>query len=252
MPVYLTPGIPDVTLSGPVAVAVDALRTLIANVSYFQTWTGTADAAHALARVFTGEVGYPIASIAIAGGVLTVKTRDPHLMNVGDVVTIEGASVGDQAIDIAGPQTIAAVSPNSFTAATALPALAAVNPDHAFAMPCLRPYAVVCEEADPLHSEVVGTGGASIYSGAIEIILVADVSSQYVSDPRNALYEARNAYGQFIQGLATTQGTADLMCLNRIEPVSGPEFISKSEQNNNASRFERWRALVRVTWGMTG
>lgn len=253
MPIYLTPGTPDLAVAGPLSVALDGLRTLISNVPAFQTWTGTADAAHALLRVFTGEVGYPIASIQVAAGVITITTREPHMINAADVISIEGAASGAQGdLGIDGAKTVVSVTSTVLTMATALADLATVYPDQAFIVPCPRPLAVVCESADGVHSSSIGGGGASIYSGTVEILLEADVSTAYQSDSKNALYEARNAFGNFVQGLAVTQGTGDLMWLNKIEPVSGPEFTAKPEQDDNTKRFERWRALVRVTWGLDG
>lgn len=45
---------PSVTLTGPFGGALEALATLIANSATFQTWTGTASAAAALARIAIG------------------------------------------------------------------------------------------------------------------------------------------------------------------------------------------------------
>lgn len=45
---------PDVTPSGPYSLARNNLRYLIANMGYFQTWTGTHTEAEALARVLPG------------------------------------------------------------------------------------------------------------------------------------------------------------------------------------------------------
>lgn len=243
-----------VTPTGPLAVAVDALRTLISNVPYFQTWTGAANAAAALNSIFTGEVGFPILSVSIANGVCTVQTTEQHTIQVGGVIEIQGASLGAQTSEgsLDGVHTVTAVTSNTISFTTALPAEATVYPDHAMILPQTRPLAVVCEADDGLKSDVIGTGGACIYQGSIEVLLEADVSPAYQFDPVNALYEARNAYGQFVQGLAETQGTADLMCLNNVEPLRGPEFTRKEEQDNGGIRFERWRAVCKVSWGVYG
>lgn len=243
----------DVAPAGPVSVAVDGLRTLIANIPFFQTWTGAPDAATALNSIFVGEVGYPIVSIMIAGGVATVTTRDVHQIAAGATVTLQGASIGaESTVSLDGTPTVVSVTADSFTFATLLPDQTTLLPDQAFVFAGTRPIAVVSEGEDSVHSDSIGTGGASVYAGAVEILLEADVSAQYQNDSRNALFEARNAFGQFIQGLAATQGTLDLMCTNRIEPISGPEFTSRTEQDDNTVRFERWRALIRVTWGLDG
>src|SRR5437763_1490595 len=101
----------DVVPAGPLSIAVDALRTLIANVPAFQTWTGTANAAAALNRIFTGEVGWPMISAVVAGGTLTVTTRQPHSVSVADRITLEGAAIGvESVLDVSGTYTVTAVT----------------------------------------------------------------------------------------------------------------------------------------------
>lgn len=243
---------PDETPTGPLAVAVDALRTLLANCPQFQAWTGTANAAAALLRIFTGEIGFPIVAVAIAGGVVTVSTREPHGLTAGQTVTLEGKSIGSQSdAAIAGSRTILATpSATSLTFATALGDLDAVEPEVAIVLPCARPLAVIVEADDALSSEIVGTGGAGIFAGGLEILLEGATSTAYHNDPANALAEARNAVGLLVQDLAYTAGTADLMVLNDVKIGSGPRFVSLPEQDAAAYRFERWQALLAVTWGV--
>jgi hypothetical protein len=242
----------DITLAGPLSIAVDALRTLIANVPYFQMWTGT-NSTTALKHIFTGEVGYPIASVEVAGGLLSVKTREPHNIEVGDVVTIEGAALGAESeVDLDSTYIVLTITSTSFTAVSSTADIEEMFPAHAFIVPCALPIAIVGDDLIPLRADVIGTGGASVFGGSIDILLEADISAEYANDSRNAIYEARNAFGQFVQGLATTQGTAELMCLNKVEPVMGPKLISHIEQKSNIIRFERWRALLRVEWGIQG
>ncbi len=244
---------PDATPAGPLAIALDAIRTLISGVPAFQTWTGAADAAHALPFIFVGEVGWPIQSITIVSHVLTIKTREPHTVSVADVVTVEGASLGDESsVTVDGEWTVATVAGTSITATTSLADLPECFPDSAFVLPCVRPFVVICESDTPVSSTVIGTAGAAIHAGSADILLEADVSAAYVNDSRNALTEARNALGSFVQGLAETQGTADYACLNTVETVVSPQFVSRPEQDSNAGRFSRWKALVRVTWGLQG
>jgi hypothetical protein len=243
---------PDVTPAGPLSVALDALRSLLANVPQFQTWTGT-NATTALARIFVGEAGFAIASIVIAAGVVTVTTRDTHNFAAASTVTLAGASVGAESdVALNGAHTVAAVGSRTFTFATALADAAEFFPDGAFIIPCARPFAVISEGDDPVRSDVIGTGGAVVYGGTAEIMIEGDVSTGYQSDSINALYEARNAYGQLLQGLAVTQGTGDLMCLNKVESAVGPRFTNMAEQDDNSTRFERWQALIRVSWGVEG
>lgn len=244
---------PDVTPIGPLAVAADSLRTLISNVPFFQTWVGAANAAAALPSIFTGELGVPITSVTVSGGVATITTREQHPVSSGQMFTIEGAAAGPESgLGLTGRQTAINTTGTSLTFATSNPDQPAVYPDYLLLLPAVRPLAIVCERDDGLNSTSVGTGGASILAGVLDILIEADVSSTYVYDSRNALMEARNAYGQFVQGLMNTQETGDLMYLGKVEPVSGPNFTSRAESDDNALRYERWRALVRVTWGLEG
>lgn len=242
-----------VTPAGPLAVAAQALAQLIANIPFFQTWTGSANAAAAANHVFVGEVGYPIAAVSVAAGVLTVQTRDVHQIEVGDVVTIEGAALGPESeISLDGQWTVTSVTSNTFTASTGLPNLATVYPDQAFCLDTTRPLALVGWDKDDLRFSSIGVGGTCVVAGTLQILIEADTPSQYQQDPVNAPFDATSNYGQFFQGLNETAGTGDLMVLNDTRVVAGPEFTSKPEQNDNSIRFERWRAQIEVTWGLTG
>lgn len=237
---------------GPLLTATKALVSLIANVPSFQTWTGAADANAAALHVYDGEVGYSIQSVSITGGVATITLREQHEIGSSQVIELAGASIGPQSgLELAGQYTVSSAAASTVLIPTTLPDTEApVYPERAFVIPTARPFAVVCEPSESLRGESIGTGGASIVNGSLEILLEADVTEEYVTDPANALGEARAAFGNFVQDLMRTQGTGDLMCLNSIETVSGPQFTSSAEQDNNPNRFERWRAMVRVTWGM--
>ena len=239
--------------AGPLSIAIDALHILIANVPYFQTFTGTADAAHALLRVFTGDTGYPIQAIEISSNILTLTTREPHGIVTGQVINIEGASLGAESeVDIDGPQTVLSVSQTTISIAFTAPDLAEVYPELAFVMPCVRPIAVIAPSDDALRSRSIGTGGAAIYAGGIDILIEADTSVVHQHNALNAELEARNAVGLLLEGIMETQDTADFMVLNACDIVQGPEFTKKTEQDDNYPRFERWRALLRVAWGLEG
>jgi hypothetical protein len=243
--------ITPVVNGGPVAQALDALRQLIANVAWFQTWVGAGDTATALGSVFLGEVGWPVTSVGVAGGVLTVTLRDVHTLMQGAKVTIEGAACGGQGLGLDGTYTIIAVTTTGFTVATAAPSLATSRPDFCFAFPGTRPLAVIQEAQESLRPTSIGTGGTVIFSGVAEIIIEADVATAQ-NDAAAAMLEAREAYGSFVEALMEAQGTGDLMCLNACEPVDGPTFTSRPEQDEAGIRFERWRATVKVTWGLEG
>ena len=246
-----------VTASGPLAMAIDALTTLLSNVPFFQTWVGAANATEALANIYASEVGWPIVSASITGGVLTVTTREPHQLSIGDTCTIEGSSLGSQSgVPIDGAQVVTGVpTVNSFTASTDLEDLdAEVNPDFCLVFAGTRPIAVIDapEGSGGLDSDSIGTGGCVVYSGELEIMLEADVSTAYQNDPRNATAEMKSAIGSLIQGLAETQDTGDLMVLSEPARLDRFNFTSSSEQNSNAIRYERWRAMIRVNWGLKG
>jgi hypothetical protein len=40
------------------------------------------------------------------------------------------------------------------------------------------------------------------------------------------------------------------MVLNDLNPLDGPTFTARDEQDDNTKRFERWRATMKVTWGL--
>lgn len=245
---------PNAIPAGPVAVAVDGLRTLIANVDFFQTWVGApGDPTTALGSVFSGEVGVQIKSLQITSGVLTITTRRPHNITAGSTVSTSGSSLGQQSglLLIGNAENVGVPTPLTITTDVARPDQGPLYPDFAFVIAGTRPFAVVCESTDSLRSATIGTGGASVMSGSLDVLLEADVSDGYMNDPFNAPIEARNASGQFVQRLLQTQGTGDLMLLNGVELVSC-DFIAVGEQNDNTVRYERWRALVRCTWGLEG
>jgi len=241
------------TPAGPISIAVAAAATLLANVSYFQTWCGAGSAGAAAANIFQGEVGFPVAQVSIAGDVLTVTTRETHNLTVGQTITLDGASIGPQALNIAGQYTTTGVTGAAFTAAISAPDLAATSPQGALVIPSSKPIACITEEpgGGSLNSEIIGTGGACVFSGAIEILFENTIPSQYQNDPVNALTQARSELGQLAAGIAATAGTGDFMVLNKVDIAAGADFVASSEQADSTIRFERWRALVRCTWGLT-
>lgn len=243
----------DATPAGSIAVAEDSLRTLIANVPFFQTWTGTSTAADALLHIYVGEVGNPIVSAKVVNGLATIALRDPHTMRVADTPTIEGASLGAQAgLTLDGLQTITAVTASGFSFSTSAEDADTVYLDDAFVLPWGRPMAVIGKASGGFNKESIGTGGAVIGNGSLEILLEADVSSTFATDPRNAEVEAQNAVGQFIDGLMATQETGDLMFLRTAELASGPTLTTTTQQDDSTKRFERWFAQINVSWGLSG
>lgn len=246
---------PNPTPTGPIAVAVEGVRTLIASLAYFQTWTGTANATDALAHIFAGETGIPVVSYSIASGIATFTTRRPHGLTTGQTVTLEGASLGKQSQitpALTGQaESITVLTPTTFSYSVACPDTAPTSTDFAYVLPCARPIVVVSEANDPLRSTTVGTGGASVMSGVVDVLVEADVSTAYANDATLAPMEARNLAGQLVQAMIQNSGTGDLMYLNGVEMVSF-DFIAAGEQDDNTSRFERWRALLRVQWGLEG
>lgn len=245
---------PSPTPTGPIAVAVDAVRTLVSNLPFFQTWTGAANAAAALNSIFPGEVGWKIVSVTIAGGVMAIATDNAHTILSGQTVTLEGASIGPESnLPIAGAQVVTAVGSAAFSCATALAAGGPFYPDFAFVLPCARPICVVAESAggDAVRGNSVGTGGASVLSGAIEILIEADVTGTYMNDPTGAAVEMRNSAGTFLQQLIQYQGTGDFIVLNDCE-MGSMEFTDQMGQDTAGRRYERWRATIKATWGLTG
>lgn len=242
--------------AGPMSVALSGLQTLLANVPYFQTWTGTNNPTSAAANIFIGEVGYIIASVAIASEVLTVTTRDPHTILAGQKVTLQGASIGAQsAINVDGPYTVVSVpTPTSFTVAITAADYPSSNPEGAFVLPSSEPVACLTESdgGGSLNAKIIGTGGACVFSGAMEILFENTIPSGYANDPVNALTQARSELSQLVQGIAQTQGTLDYICLNTVDTTVAAQFVAPEQQADGTVRFERWQALVKVTWGIDG
>lgn len=236
--------------SGPLALALDGIVRLLANMVFFQTWTGTANPTDAGNYIFDGDIGAPVVSVAIAADVVTVTTREVHGFNVGQSVSLEGASIGPKgSIDVAGIKTIASVpTQTSFTFAQSLDDDEVSNLGDAMAMPA-RPFALVMTDNKSLDVQQIGTGGVSNMNGAIDILIEADVSEQYQNDSRNALTEARNAIGCLIQGISEL-ADGDYLTITRVELAQDPMFISRPEQTDNTIRFERWSAMVRVYHGL--
>lgn len=240
------------TPAGPISVAVDAVANLLANVPFFQTWTGTDNPADAAARVFSGEMGFPIESLSITNGVLTVSTREPHNLIEGQVASLRGASIGAQsAVSIDGSVMLTAVTSHTFTAEISAPDAELCYPRGALVIPAATPFACVSHDSSNFNSQVIGSGGASLFSGTVEILFESSIATQYQNDPKNAIVQAESELGQLLQGISQTQGTGDFVVLNRVELVEGPQYIADAEQADNTSRFELWRALVRCTWGLS-
>jgi hypothetical protein len=218
---------------------------------WFQTWVGASSPTEALASIFIGEAGYPIRTVQIASGVITISTREPHKILSGDTVTIQGAAIGEESsINIAGVYVVSTVTDHGLTVPTTLPNVAESYPDFATVFP-RRPIITLDESDEGMHASSVGTGGANTPGGSIDILLEADVNALYINDPRNARTEARNAAGSFVRYLMATQETGDFMLLRTIHTIIGPEFTSDTEQDSaGGKRFERWRAIYRVTWGL--
>lgn len=237
------------TATGSMAENIAGFAVMLAAVPFFQTWTGTANPTEAAARIFIGEVGYPIKSVSIASNVLTVTTRQNNNLLADQEIEIAGAAA--EAIGITGQQTITSiVSATRFTVAVTLPDMAEEYPDQTWILPCPRPIAVLCPTEGSTRTQSIGTGGVSIVSGSIDVLFEADTSSQYANDEFNATVEAQNSYGSLIDGIMITQDTGDFIALNDQETVLDPEFVATAEQDTAVNRFERWRALARFTWGL--
>ena len=245
------------TPAGPISIAVAAMANLLANVPYFQTWTGAGSAEAAANSIFLGEAGYPIEQISIASDVMTLLTREPHNLAVDQSITLQGAAIGPQGLNLAGTYTIVATpTANSFTVSIDAIDLPGTNPQGVFVLPASEPIACIAEEdgAGALSSIVIGSVGASIFNGAIEILFENTILPQYANDPINALAQARSEHGLLLAGIAQTQGTTsggqDFIVLSRIESISPPKFLALPEQEDGTVRFQRWGSALKIKWGL--
>jgi len=240
---------PDLAVAGSLSTALNALRVLLANVPYFQTWTGSNDATEALRHVVIGAMGFNIKSYQIASNVVTVNTVESHNLAVGGLVIVEGlGSVLD------GEYTVATVpSANQFTFAKTASNVDLEEVDQGIVMQSHRPFLVLQEAADDsLRSQLIASGGTNVVGGAFDIFVCAAISSDYANDPRNAAVEMKNALGQLIDGIRALHGTADYMLLNAINVQVAPSFVMRPEMSDNQRRYEEWEAVIRVTWGLEG
>lgn len=273
----------DVVASGSLSTAFDALAALLSNVPAWQALTQTDNANDALARIFTHEIGSPIESIAIAGNVLTVTLRQPCALTVGQRIALDGAEIGEQAaVNVAGEYEIALIvdadavplendhdiawiNPDSgepwiqfqadctrFTVLTSAADCEEIEPEFAVVLPGGRPFATIMEENDALTLVGVATGGCVIARGALSILIEARTSPGYRNDQRNSKIEATNVLSAIIDGLGILQGVDDYIALNEISIQAPPTWDDTASGRNNAARFDVWRALVRVTWGLNG
>jgi hypothetical protein len=225
----------------------------IAHLYSFQTWCGAPnDPTQTAGHIFSGEVGHQIKSVQIASGTMTIRTKRPHGLTAPCVVVVQGVSTGDQGINIDGAYIAATASGSTITITTLMANAGPYHPDFALILPTSRPIIVVSESQDnPLRGNSIGTGGASVLSGALDILIEADVDSDWVNLPTEAMRFARNLVGDFQRDLIQNQGTADYIVLNTCEIVS-LEFTDHAEQDDGRMRYERFRALLRCTWGLEG
>ncbi len=260
----------DLAAVGPLSTALLNLRTLIANIAWFQNWAGPyvvdddgnrvqnedgqdlqiqMSAADALNKIIIGAVGYNVESVAIASGIATITTRQPHNLVVDQFISIEGVS-----LFFDGAHVVASVPDSkTFTFETVEDDVEEEERTEGVVMQTVRPFVVLQESNDDgLKSQTVATGPTSIFSGAIDIFISGEISVGLRNDPRNAKIEMSNWFGQFISELSKISGTADYMVLNSIEPRVTPSFVNTQEQSDNQTRYEQWEAMVRVTWGLEG
>jgi hypothetical protein len=249
--------------AGPISDAIAGMTALVANSPCFQSWVGAASASAAASHIFAAEAGYPVASITVASGILTVQMRETHLINIGQTVTLAGAAVGaESAVPVAGVYTVLAVTANTFTASIAAADASQTYADYAFVLPCARPIAIVSIADDgALGGQASASGAGMNQTGKLDVMIEADTSSGYTNDPLNAVTEANNATGLLIKsmqaindtGLAVfTDGEGNSLefVASSIQLTVSPKFTAREEQDNSAIRFERWRALIEVTWGI--
>jgi len=274
---------PNLAANGPITEAIDALITLLANVPAYQAWIGATDPnpavnlAAALASISAGEIGTPVASVAVASNVLTVKLREPAPIAVGQIVTLTGPAIGVQgSTNLCGSWLVTSIvavelpwvdplnnplsdpshNPYQYTGTDAIEFTALLNaadiaeffPDGAVCLACGPRFAVVCKSGKSLSTKSIANG-LQILNGELEILLEGNISAQYRMNAVNAMREMENAFGSIVQGIAALADTDDYMLIRSMEQVD-PEFISESEQVDGMARFEKWRGLIRVSWGL--
>jgi hypothetical protein len=238
-----------VTPLNPVSKALENLRTLISNSTWFQTWVGAADAAAAKNRILIGELGVNLVSAVLASNIATFSSREPHNFSIGQAIRVE---------QIVAPFTgdlVVASTPDELTFTAAL---VAANQDElqcqeGIALPCPKPFCALRESGDEaLKMKTIGSSGASILSGKIDVFLVGIVASIYGNDSEGAKVTMTNESFGFFQALRQMSGTGDYMTLNDINILGEAAFVPMSRQSDNQKRFQEWEASFQVSWGLEG
>lgn len=269
------------TPSGPISTAINNVKTLLANVPEFQAVCGVDNATDAAKHIFTGESGNPILSIAISSGVMTVVLRDPVAVSVDQIVSIDGVSIGAQSLNLAGQYAVLSTDAAQGVwedqlgqqwrdsngvlwkydlsemsvirlSASNQADLEATELNGMQLTPCKRPIVTIFPGSNPLKTNSVATGAAVIQSGTIDIIVECAVTPGYRNSQPDATTEAENTIGSIAQGLGGLQSINDYIPLNQIEITHAPNFGDVSQHNSNQHRFERWLAVIQVTWGLEG
>ncbi len=268
----------DLAGEGPISEVIDAFMALLSNCESFQDWTNTTDAAGALARIFSGQIGTPVKSLSVTSGVLTVVLSRPMALEVGQLVTLGGHDVGAQGSGLAGTWPVLTIDDAllipwtdlngnvwtdddgnpwqyesdevlGFTATINAPDRDAFLPDGAVLLPCPRPLAAVSNDKTATRSTSVASGGGARISGALNILLHGRTSLGYRNNEHNAQTEADSAAGKILQELSELSGRNEFILLREVNMVMSPAFIDMDRQDSNVGRFEIWDCVLSATWG---
>lgn len=265
--------------SGTLSLALTAAQTLLAGSPTFQALCAAQDAAGALAHTAIGEVGWRIQNLSVASNVLTVMLDRPARLSIGQSVTIEGPSLGRQGLKVAGYRAITALlnsvsvpwllsSNDPLTAPDGNPWTSLTGQSEGFTcpvpsvdilqkeicdgvvMPFARPFGVLCMGDKKFEGRSIGTGGASVSSSEIDILLSAWVDPGNRRDQQAAYIQAMNTAGGIVQDLLNLQGQSDFIPLLDCSISEGPLFRNPNAATNIADEFEVWEMMLKCGTGL--
>lgn len=234
----------DLAAEGAISQVLVDLRTLIAGISWFQTWVGHAgDSSEAEKHILIGEIGDDITAYSRTSDVVTIETSQPHGLEVGDEITVQQLHA-----DVNGTYTVASVpSDITLTFSKSGDDISERHPELAgFLLPIHRPCVYLYEDDENTLSDIQIGVNTYIQNGDVGLFLEADVSALYQDDERNARIEMLNAFAKFRDELRGV----DSDDFHSMQTTVSPAFAEHANQSDGTKKFERWAAEMQLSWGL--
>jgi len=249
-------------MSSALTTTFQAMQTLIAGTTFFQSLTGQ-NAANSVYNIFAEDPVNTIVSITapadneanICSVLLAYPQIFPFSQSLFPIVEIVGASLNGT---FASQYIVWALSTPTLV-------LLQTNDEHDLPTTTVTPPDGVLIPAMPLcvvgiptpNIDGIGSGGWTVDNGAAEIYLWNDVSSANSNNRAGAMQEIRDTTSNFIYGIMNLQdtdsanGSVTYIPIRNLRVAEEAEFISFDEQTNNANIYERYRVKFTCQWGLT-